>query len=127
MDFMNSLDNALNKAKDVFDVACKKTGEVVTVQKQKFDISSLKNQCDKDFVSLGKIYFDLIKNNNEFDDETTRELVNSILEKQEKIDELNKEILDSKNKRVCPNCSSPIDVSAVYCSSCGEKVTIEND
>lgn len=127
MDFMNSIDNALNKAKDVFDVACKKTGEAVTVQKQKFDISSLKNQCDKDFCKLGKIYFETIKNNTEFDNEEISELVNDVKEKQEKIEELKKEILDAKNKRVCPNCNANIDASSVYCNSCGAKVIIEND
>ena len=34
MDFLNSIDQAMNKAKEVFDVACKKTGEVVNTQKQ---------------------------------------------------------------------------------------------
>ncbi len=126
MDFMDSIDNALNKAKDVFDVACKKTGEAVTVQKQKFDISSLKNQCDKDFCKLGKIYFEAIKNN-DVEDQKTLELVNSIKEKQEKIEELEKQVLDAKNKRICPNCNASIDASSVYCNSCGTKVIIEND
>ncbi len=126
MDFMDSIDNALNKAKDVLDVACKKTGEAVTVQKQKFDISSLKNQCDKDFCKLGKIYFETIKNN-DVEDQKTLELVNSIKEKQEKIEELEKQVLDAKNKRICPNCNASIDASSVYCNSCGTKVIIEND
>ncbi len=127
MDFMNSIDNALNKAKDVFDVACKKTGEAVTVQKQKFDISSLKNQCDKDFCKLGKIYFDAIKTNDKFDSQQIFDLVNSIKEKQGKIEDLEKEILEAKNKRICPNCNASIEASSVYCNSCGTKVIIEND
>ena len=47
MDFLDSLDQAMNKAKDVFDVACKKTGEVVNTQKQKFDVSTLKTNVKK--------------------------------------------------------------------------------
>ena len=39
---MGFLDDAINKTKEVFDVACQKTGEVVTTEKQKFNIASLK-------------------------------------------------------------------------------------
>lgn len=38
---MDFIDDAVTKAKEAFDVACKKTNEVVTTQKQKFDIASL--------------------------------------------------------------------------------------
>ena len=74
MDFLNSIDQAMNKAKEVFDVACKKTGEVVNTQKQKFDVSSLENKRAKDFEKLGSLYFDLIKNE-KIENEIIAELV----------------------------------------------------
>ena len=58
---MDFFDNALDKAKEAIDIVSKKTGEVVTAQKQKFDIASLENKKAKDFEKLGEIYFSLIK------------------------------------------------------------------
>lgn len=126
MDFLNNIDQAMNKAKEVFDVACKKTGEVVNTQKQKFDISSLENKRAKDFKKLGEIYFNLIKDS-DIEDKNTAELVCAIKEKNKKIEELQNEILNAKNKRICANCGAYIEESSIYCNSCGAKVTIENE
>ena len=69
----------------------------------------------------------MIKNNEDIENENVRELVSAIKEKNSKIDELNKEILNSKNKRICPSCGAGIEASSVYCNSCGAKVTLENE
>ena len=37
---MEFFDNAVNKAKEAIDIACKKTNEVVSTQKQKFDVKT---------------------------------------------------------------------------------------
>lgn len=119
---MDFLDNAINKAKEVIDVACKKTGEVVTTEKQKFDIATLKSKRDKDFLALGKIWFEIIKEDEDVS-EQVKSIVNEIKQKNEKIDELTAEILNNKNKRICPECSAAIDNNAIFCSNCGAKVT----
>ncbi len=118
---MDFLDNALNKAKEVFDVACQKTGEVVTTEKQKFDVASLKSKRDKDFLALGKIWFEMIKDDDSVSEEA-KSIVGEIKKKNAKIDELNAEILNTKNKRVCPNCAAAIDNNAIFCSNCGSRV-----
>ena len=66
---MSFIDDAINKTKEVFDVACKKTDEVVTTQKQKFSIASLESKREKDFADLGRIYFELAKNSTDLTDE----------------------------------------------------------
>ena len=58
---MEFLDSALVKAKEVFDVACKKTNEVVSSGKQKFDVASIESKRSKDFEKLGKLYFNMIR------------------------------------------------------------------
>ncbi len=123
---MEFFDNAVSKAKEAFDVARKKTGEVVNTEKQKFDVSSLKSKREKDFSALGKIYFELIKDSDELDTEV-KELVDAVKEKNEKIDALNVEILNAKNKRICPNCGANIDVNSVYCNTCGVKLIIDSE
>lgn len=118
---MGFLDDAINKTKEVLDVAYKKTGEVVTVEKQKYNISALKSKREKDYADLGKIYFELIKDNTDLNDET-RNLVDAIIEKNEEIARLNEDIQSVKNKRVCPNCSANVAVESSYCNNCGTKL-----
>ncbi len=123
---MSFIDDAINKTKEVFDVACKKTDEVVTTQKQKFSIASLESKREKDFADLGRIYFELAKNSTDLTDEA-RNLVDAISEKNAEIARLNQDIQNTKNKRICPNCNANIDVNSVYCNNCGAKLTIESE
>ena len=123
---MSFIDDAINKTKEVFDVACKKTDEVVTTQKQKFSIASLESKREKDFADLGRIYFELAKNNTDLTDEA-RNLVDAISEKNEEIARLNQDIQNTKNKRICPNCNANIDMNSVYCNNCGAKLNIESE
>ena len=83
---MDFLDNAVSKAKEAIDVACKKTNEVVSTQKQKFDVVAIENKRAKDFEALGKLYFDMIKDT-EVDNETVNKIVAEIKEKNSRIDE----------------------------------------
>lgn len=123
---MSFIDDAINKTKEVFDVACKKTDEVVTTQKQKFSIASLESKREKDFADLGRIYFELAKNNTDLTDEA-RNLVDAISEKNAEIARLNQDIQNTKNKRICPNCNANIDMNSVYCNNCGAKLNIESE
>lgn len=121
---MDFLENAVNKAKEVFDVAYKKTEDVVNTGKQKLDVANLENKLNKDYQKLGEIYFELIKESDDLQD-VTLELKNAICEKQEKIAKIKKELNDAKNKRICPVCSVSIDKNAVFCSACGAKLEFE--
>lgn len=118
---MGFFDNALNKTKEVLDVACKKTDEVVTIEKQKFAIASLKSKREKDYADLGRIYYEIIKESTELDDDT-RNLVDAISEKSEEIERLNADIQNIKNKRVCPKCNANIDINSTFCNNCGTKL-----
>ena len=118
---MGFLDDAINRTKEVFDVACKKTDEVVTIEKQKFNIASLKTKCEKDYADLGRIYFEQIKDIVELDD-NTRNIVDTIKEKLEEIARLNEDIQNTKNKRVCPYCNANVDINSAFCNICGKKL-----
>ena len=74
---MDFFDDAVNKAKEALDVACKKTNEVVTTQKQRFDIASLEAKRTRDFEALGRYYYAEIKDA-EITDEKAAELVTAI-------------------------------------------------
>lgn len=122
---MEFLENAVAKAKEVFDVACKKTGEVVTTQKQKIDIATIENKRNKDFLALGKLYFKNIKDT-EIEDSEIAVLVAAINEKNDLIKQISEEINETKNLKVCHNCEAIVKNDAVYCSACGEKIEKEN-
>ena len=122
---MEFFDNAVNKAKEAIDIACKKTNEVVSTQKQKFDVASIENKRDKDFEALGKIYYEMVKDT-EIEDGAIKDLVVEIKDKTEKIKSLKEEINSVKNKRICPQCGAAVDKLSVYCNICGAKLEIEN-
>lgn len=123
MDFLN---DAVSKAKEALEIACKKTGEVVNTQKQKLDVVSLENKCNKLYASLGKIYFDEIKDNQDLP-EDVMSLVNQIKELNSKIDELKTDINAAKKLKVCPNCNANIDESDIFCPNCGTKTVFEGE
>lgn len=97
---MGFLDDAITKTKEVFDVACKKTDEIVTVEKQRFNIASLKTKREKDYIELGKIYFNMIKDDYEDADEEVRNFVCEIIQKNEEIERLTEEIQNIKSQGI---------------------------
>ena len=97
---MEFFDNALNKAREAIGIACKKTEEVVSVQKQKFDIATIENKRNKDFEKLGKLYFEVFGEN---------------------------ETKETKNARVCPKCGAFVEDNAVFCSTCGAKIEFDSE
>lgn len=121
---MDFLDNALYKAKEALDVVSKKTGDIITTQKQKFDIASLETKRSREFQKLGEIYYNLIKNS-EIEDKNTQKVVESIIRIDNDIYRLKDEINTATYQKVCPYCETNISKTAVYCSSCGAKLEIE--
>lgn len=113
-------DETLNRAKEVFDVACQKTGEVVSTEKKRIEISVLKSKNEKDFAVLGKIYFEKLKSGEA--DPQASELVSRISERKNQISELYSEIQNMKNKAVCKACGAAIEKNSAYCNLCGNKV-----
>lgn len=117
---MDFFDDAVNKTKEVFETVSKKTSEVIATEKQKFDLSSLKSKREKDFTALGKVYFEMIKDDENAPD-NIKETVENIKAKSAEIERLTAEIQNAKNKRVCPACGAYIDKNSVYCNFCGIK------
>ena len=118
---MGFFEDAISKTKEIFDVACQKTGEIVTTEKQKISIASLKSKREKNYAALGKIYFEMVKDNDNVDDDT-RNLIDEIIEKSEEINRLNEEIQNAKNKFVCPYCGANIDMKSSFCNICGRRL-----
>ncbi len=120
-----NFDNILNKAKDVFETAYKKADDALSVQKQKFDVSSLENKLSKDYEKLGKLCFEEMKKGAFSNNSVFCAAYEEINAKTDQIEELKNDILKAKNKKRCPKCNAAIDKDAVYCNVCGEKIDQE--
>lgn len=122
MDFLN---DAVSKAKEVFDVAYKSAEVAVNTGKHKFDLASIENKLSKDYEKLGILYYNMIKETDELDEKTC-ELKLAITEKLENIEKIKLEINNAKNKRLCPECGISVDKNSAFCSSCGAKLEFED-
>lgn len=85
---MDFLDEAVLKAKEVFDIACQKTGEVVNTSKQKIEVLTLQKKLEKNYMALGEIYFEQIK---DCPDAQTSEYVAQIKDLMQKLASLGNE------------------------------------
>ena len=117
-------DNAFDKAKNAFEVAYKKTGEIVSIEKLRFNLSSLKSKRTKLYTALGQEYYFKIQNSEDLAD-TEKNVVEQISDLNEKIEEITNEINFAKSKRICPKCGAAIDERSIDCNYCGEKITFD--
>ena len=92
---MDFFDNAINKAKEALEIVSQKTEEVVTTGKQKYNIATLENQCNKSFKALGELYYNKIKDT-EIDDFEINVLVQNISEVKAEIAAIKKKLESEK-------------------------------
>lgn len=121
---MDFLENAVGKAKEVFEIAYKKTEGAVNTGKQKIDVAAIENKLSKDYEALGKLYYESIKDAEDLGEDIAA-LKSSIEEKLENIASIKDEINRAKNKVNCPQCGAIIEKDAIYCSACGAKTKYE--
>ena len=116
---MEFFEDAINKAKGAFDVAYKKTSEVVSVQRQKIDVATMKTKLSKEYELLGKLVIDAVENGTEIS-EGARIKVKEIRAREAEIEAAKDEILRAQGKKFCPNCGASNVREAHFCYACGE-------
>ncbi len=85
--FGDSFDNL----KDTIEAIGYKTGEVISEQKTKLEISVIERKRDKDFIALGKIYYSML--NKEADiPQDVAEIMSSVKKKNKQISALKKQL-----------------------------------
>ncbi|OJU15402.1 MAG: hypothetical protein BGN88_07785, partial [Clostridiales bacterium 43-6] len=112
------------KAKDVFDVAAKKTGAMISIQKLRVNVAKLNSQISKSYEALGRLVYDS-KKSEENVDEAVAALIAEIEQKYEEIADIEVKIAITKGKAFCPSCLTENDNAATFCSKCGEKLNKE--
>lgn len=118
---MDNFDKTVKKAKDMFEIACKKTGETVNIQKLRFNLAAAKKNLNEAYAAFGEYIFS--KNNfSENVDETTVKLCGSIKENLAEVEKLNNEIANASAKSFCQKCGAGLPINSKFCPSCGEKL-----
>lgn len=116
MDFFDKLGESLVTAgKDVGQ----KAKDVSEVAKLKLDIKSKEDYVEKQYVLLGKAYFEAHKD--EVDAEEAEQFF-LIKEALEEIERMKAEILRIRGAAECMQCGMKMPEEATFCSNCGAKM-----
>lgn len=122
---MTSLfDTFFEKAKDVADVATKKTGEIVEISKHKLESVKINNEIEKLYQKLGNSVYSMIKggyDNHELVEGLTEEIDELIM----RLEAVNEKINDMKNVNYCTTCGAKNAADNYYCSKCGSRIKSE--
>ena len=117
MDFLNKLGNIANKT---YKSASQKTGELAKEAKIKMKMNENKAKIKDLYEEIGKIVYQKHINNDEVnikeDLDTYCSQIDEVSKEQEKLQE---ELLTLKNKRICENCYTEIELNVKYCPHCG--------
>jgi len=117
MDFFNKLGNIADKT---YKSASQKTGELAKEAKIKMKMNENKSKIKDLYEEMGKIIYqkhiheEEVKIKEDLDSYCSQ--IDEISKEQEKLQE---EILTLKNKRICENCYTEIDLNVKYCPHCG--------
>lgn len=114
MAFFESMKETLTTAgRDV----SQKAKEVSGVAKLKLDIKSKEEALNKEYISLGKRYYEMHKEGEVADVEIAN--ISTLLNE---IADLKDEILRTQGACTCPECGATLPSGTAFCSKCGAKV-----
>ena len=119
MEFFNKLGK---KVSETYDATAEKTGKLAKEAKLRLKINENKSDINDLYKEIGrKVYEKHVREENidiktELEEECTKIDVLST-----EIETCLKTILELKDRKQCPKCHTEMDVSAVFCPSCGEK------
>ena len=85
-----NLDNIFSKAKEVFETAYKKTGNVVAAGKHKLDVTALEVKLAKDYELLGRLYYNAASEQKELRSKKAENLIAEIAKKEKQIEDMKK-------------------------------------
>ena len=118
---MEFIDETLNKAKEAFDVAKKKTTEVYNIGKQKYDIANMENKLSKSYKELGMAAYNVLKEYDNMPDDIKTRFADIEAQIKE-INQAKAEVVKMQNKRMCPACGNAVSADSTFCNYCGEKL-----
>ncbi|MDD3193505.1 MAG: zinc ribbon domain-containing protein [Oscillospiraceae bacterium] len=123
---MANINEVMNTAKGLADLAGKKAGEAVEVSKLKINNIKINGEIQKSYEKLGAFVYKFRKNgeeNSALVDMCVKEIdeLLAVLEQNEQ------KINETRHKAKCPDCGTLNDLQAVYCMKCGTKLQHETE
>lgn len=118
MEFFKGLGNKISHTSQE---AIKKTKEIADTTKLNGEISAEEKKINSTYQVIGQKYFELHSNSPE---EEFVELIISIKNSMNKIEEAKEEIRKLKGKRMCPQCSAELEGESPFCPMCGAKLPV---
>lgn len=114
MSFLDEMkDELLSAGREV----SQKAKEVSGIAKLKLDIRSKQDALDKQYIALGKMYYDMEKEGEMPEAEITA--ISTLLNE---IADLKSELLRMQGATTCPACGETLPEGISYCSKCGAKL-----
>lgn len=117
---MGLFEDTITKAKEIIEETGKATNEVISNQKLKFELSSLKSAVNKNYELLGQCAYRSMAEGEPMD-ETAEKLRDEITEQLEKVDALEKQIAKSKGQKIC-ECGAVNSTDSKFCKACGKEI-----
>lgn len=115
-----NFDDLVADAKNIFDKASAKAGEVVDYSKTQIDRAQLRSKIREKYTELGKLCYNM----HETDADETGKMkiaINDIRSLENKLNEADK-VVNAKKSKTCKFCLTKNDADSVYCTKCGEKL-----
>lgn len=115
---MSNWNTILDKAKDVANMAGKKTGEVVETSKLKLQGFSINGDIQSAYEKMGGLVYRARKEGVDNTPEI-EECIHEIDELLAALNELESKIAEIKKVKKCPNCAASCSTESHFCSRCG--------
>ncbi len=116
---MSLFDETVVKAKEVLDIASKKTNDMISVQKMKMNLASLNSQLTRMYEALGRLCCDNGEANTP--NANMLEMMTEIDKKIAEIKFIEDKISAVKGDRICSSCGTKNVSEAGFCYRCGTK------
>ena len=118
---MDFFEDVITKARDVLDSAYDTTEKVVTVQKQKMELSSMKKALSKRYEAFGRAVITEVEEGEEIP-EKAWSLIEDIRSREEAYAEAKDKLDMASGKNFCSVCNTANSQKAHYCSNCGAEL-----
>lgn len=120
---MDTFDEFLDKARNLVDIAGKKTGEAMEFAKLKLSRAQVNGEIQKTYEKLGAFVYKFKKQgdeNNELVDNCIAEIDGLI----EELDSIERKLNEIKSAVKCESCGAINDMDSAFCAKCGAKIEV---
>lgn len=118
---MITVESVFNKARDLFEAAGRKAGDLTDLAKMKLKLADNENAIEVTLTALGRLLYDSRKGV-DVNEETIAELVKQVDELESANEELQAAIDNNRGYKTCRSCGTANPEKATYCNKCGEKL-----